>query len=133
MATIPNLVVGETIETVEFPNKTYKLDYENGRISGIIEGIEAVRQSVFKILNTERYDNIIYSWNYGVEFNSLIGLDYEFTSNDIQRQIKEALLEDDRILDVYEFNISKTGNNMTVSFIVGSTEGEFTMEVELNV
>ena len=33
---------------------------------------EAVRQAAIKILNTERYENEIYSWNYGIELKDLI-------------------------------------------------------------
>lgn len=53
------------------PSKTYRL--KDGRVIGNVEGIEAVKQSVFCILNTERFEHIVYSWNYGREFTDLYG------------------------------------------------------------
>lgn len=42
-------------------------------VIGMWRGIEAVKQSVFCILNTERFEHIVYSWNYGREFTDLYG------------------------------------------------------------
>ena len=36
-------------------SRTWRLDAETGRIAGKIDGLEAVKQAVFKILQTERY------------------------------------------------------------------------------
>lgn len=37
-----------------------------------MDGMEAVKQAVYKILQTERYKYVIYDWNYGVELEDLL-------------------------------------------------------------
>ena len=55
------------------PTLTYKLDFETKRISTKIDDFEAVMQAITKILYTERYSCVIYSGDYGVELERLIG------------------------------------------------------------
>ena len=55
------------------PSKTFRLNHNSLTITGTIDQIQAVEQAVFLILNVERYQWLIYSWNYGVELH--IGLD----------------------------------------------------------
>lgn len=65
------LPVRETkIEIIEenrsIPTKTHKIQIFGDRIYGKIDGLKAMEQACFKILNTERYAYLIYSWNYGI-------------------------------------------------------------------
>lgn len=46
------------------PTKTYFLNTDNNTITGYCDGKDAMKQAIYKILNTERYDYLIYSWNY---------------------------------------------------------------------
>lgn len=56
-------------EGEKIPSYTYKLD--DTRVRGYVDGSEAVKQAVYKILMTERYKYIIYGFNYGVELDRL--------------------------------------------------------------
>ena len=62
-----------TIETL--PSRTFRMNHNNLSIIGTIDEIQAVEQAVFLILNTERYEWLIHSWDYGVELHNLIGKD----------------------------------------------------------
>lgn len=129
-----SIKIGENIEEITFPSKTYRLDLDNGRINGYIDGIDSVKQSVYKILRSERYKFLIYSWNYGNELTGLIGKDVSYIKNDIQRVIKEALISDDRITNVKSFTFGEiTEDNLGVRFKVISTEGEVECEVMVSV
>ena len=89
---------------------------------------------VMKILYTERYAYVIYSSNYGVELERMVGKDYDFIVSDLERTIKEALLVDDRILDVVDFETVKTGlDTMTAKFKVISILGDANIETEVNI
>ncbi|MBH7464776.1 DUF2634 domain-containing protein, partial [Clostridioides difficile] len=55
------------------PSKTFKLNMERNKVDGICDDVEALKQTIFLTLNTERYQHLIYSWNYGAELNDLIG------------------------------------------------------------
>ena len=85
-------------EVEEEPSLTWKLDIENGRIWGLADGEDTVRQAVYCILNTERYETLIYSWDYGVEFVDLIGSPLNYAMTELARRAEEALTQDDRIM-----------------------------------
>lgn len=115
-------------------SKTYKLDLEKKRIVGKIDNEDAILQLVLKILHTERYAYVIYSQNYGVELDRLIGQDYNFIVSDIERTMTDALLADDRILSITDFKTEQdTIDTMSVSFTVNSIIGQATIKTEVNI
>lgn len=117
------------LETSEQPGYTYALDIENNRIRGMVDNLEAVKQAVYLILSTERYRYLIYSWNYGVELEKLIGQDPAYAYSEIKRCIQEALLEDDRINSVDSFSFEVVGRKVHVTFTVTSIYGTTETEV----
>jgi len=120
------------LEVVNQPSLTYKLDFERKRISGKIDDEEAIMQLVMKILYTERYAYVIYSSQYGVELDRLIGKDYDFIVSDLERTITEALLADDRILSISNFAAEQTAiDRMTVTFTVNSVVGSVNINTEV--
>lgn len=123
---------GEIVEE-EFNNKTYKIDFSSNKISGYIDEIEALKQTIYCILNTERYDYIIYSWNFGSELRNLIGKDVDFAVGDIRRRVTEALTQDDRIESIDNFKIQIEQDKMNLEFIVNSIYGEITIEKVVNI
>lgn len=105
------------IETIEDDSsdltRTYKMDFENNRIMGFTDGLDALQQAITKILFTERFKNLIYSNEYGSEVKSCLmseGCTNEFLNVEIPALIKEALMQDVRILDVDEFNLKFEGD-----------------------
>ncbi len=111
------------------PSRTWRLDAETGRIAGKIDGLEAVKQAVFKILQTERYAYMAYSFDYGVELRSLMGQSPAYAQSELRRRIAEALLQDARIQNVRDFQFEQTEDSMTVRFTVESSAGTFDQEV----
>ncbi len=104
-------ILGKEVIEAEQPSKNYKMNISGESVSGFSDGLEAMRQVVYKILNTERYRNVIYSWNYGVELEDLFGQSIAFVCVELERRIKEALLQDDRVISVgkFEFDRGKRG------------------------
>lgn len=125
--------LANTFVRVTMPSKTYYLDRNTNEISGYCDGVEAVKQAVYKTLLTERYVWVIYSWNYGVELNDVFGKQMSIVYPEVQRRIEEALLQDDRIKKVRDFSFVKTRNTLHVTFMVESTMGVFESEVNVNV
>lgn len=115
-------------------SRTYALNHKTGRIAGFIDEIEAVKQAVYKTLNTERYDYPIYSWDYGFEVKDLYGEDDTFVIPELERRIIDALSVDDRILGCsdFEFDTSKRGV-VAVKFTVSTIFGQTEQEVEVDV
>ncbi len=128
--------IEDDFEEEVYPNRTYKLNIKNKRISGMCDGNEALRQAVYKILNTEFGEDIIYEDDYGLEKQDLFGNDLVYVESEIQVRIREAILSDERFENVDDFNIITRNGKMLVSFTVYTTEGdELAVEegVELNV
>lgn len=113
------------------PSNTFFIDFEKGRISGFVDEREAVKQAIMLILNTERYKFLIYSWNYGVELEELIGTHPDIVEDEVERLISEALLQDDRITAVYDFEFSRNKDTLLVSFKVDSIYGDIGIETEV--
>lgn len=121
----------QIMETLEQPSLTYELNLKEKTIAGYIDGLEAVKQAVVKILQTRRFEHLIYSSNYGQELESVIGRDPLWAYAEIERHIKEALLQDDRILSVDDMKITFKGEHALAEFIVRSIYGAFHMTEEV--
>lgn len=121
------------IEVKEMPSLNYKMDLVD-RVYGLTDMLEAMKQVCFKILMTERYQYLIYSWDYGIELDDLFGQPMYYVIPELQRRVEEALLADDRIdsVDNFEFDTSKR-HELVCSFTVHTKFGEFDMEKSLNV
>jgi phage baseplate assembly protein W len=127
-----DLMPGVTYETQ--PSYTYMMNLEDEKVVGNTQGRSAMEQAIHKILSTERYRTPIYSWNYGVEFDSLIGKPMSYCIPEIERRIKEALLQDDRISSVGDFEFSKTGKGtIKVTFKCETTEGNVETVKEVSI
>lgn len=119
----------QDFEIEEQPTHTYKMNLETNRIQGYTDSLEAMKQAIFKILSTERYQYIMYSWNYGIETLDLYGEPVSYVCPELKRRITEALTWDDRVytVDNFEFDISKKGiihATFTVHTIFGNIDGE---------
>jgi hypothetical protein len=90
-----------------------------------IAGLEAVRQAIFLILNTERYQTPIYSWNYGVELADLFGQPASFVKPELERRIRDALSQDDRITGVDGFSFESKGKTVHCAFTVHTIFGSY--------
>ena len=116
------------------PSYTYAMNYDNKRIVGKCDKLEAVRQAIFKMLSTERYECPLYSWDYGVELKDLFGMPKNYCMAEIERQFTEALLIDDRITDVHSFSFSfPDKSTIAVSFSVNTIYGDTQIEREVSV
>lgn len=115
------------------PSKTYKMDIENERIISTTDGLAAIEQAIYKILNTERYRYVIYSWNYGIELDDLFGQPLPYVYPELKRRITEALLVDDRISKVENFTFSHKRGEVSATFDVTTVEGLITITKAVKV
>ena len=73
---------------ISYPSLTLGIDFERKKIIGLIDGLDAIRQAVFLILSTPRYEYAIYNFQYGCETESLLGLSAELAQSEIKRSVK---------------------------------------------
>lgn len=121
----------EDFTVEEEPSLTYALTYEQNRIIGKTDELEAMKQAIYKILGTERYNFIIYSQEYGVELSDLIGKERSFVIPEIERRITEALMADSRITSVGNFDFEINKSKYLVTFEVGTIYGDLEIESEV--
>lgn len=128
------LDIDEIEDDVSMTTKTYAIDFVNGRISGMIDGLEAVKQAITKILLTERFKNLIYTDDYGCDIKETLsseGNTDEYLEVEIPSLIEESLLMDERILSVENFQItfgSPEYDSMHIVFDVTTIYGNTTVE-----
>ena len=73
------------------------------------------------------FQYLIYSWNYGIELADLYGQPIPYVYAEIQRRITEALLADDRISNVTNFEFSNPQHgDVFVTFDVVTEYGVIT-------
>ncbi|MBU5436378.1 DUF2634 domain-containing protein [Tissierella sp. MSJ-40] len=125
---LEDINIGEEIEIVEQPTFTYRFNFETGEITGYKDGKEAMEQAIYKILETERYKYEIYDWDYGFEVSDLFGKPKPYVYSELKRRIREALLDDDRILEVDNFIFETSEKDVvhtrfTVHTIFGDIDG----------
>ena len=140
MALLPDTSTDESgavsvVMNPTWPNKTYRMMIDADRVQGTITSdLDAVKQAVYKIINTERYKFLIYSWNYGVELEDLFGKPIPYVLPEIPRRIKEALIQDDRITDVLGFDLTynKRGD-VLAKFTVVTIYGNFDAEKAVTI
>ncbi|MDF2886692.1 MAG: hypothetical protein K0R23_1077 [Lacrimispora sp.] len=125
-------ILEQEFKVIEQPSKTFRLVMNSGRIMGTVDGLESIRQSVYCILNTERFDWLIYSWNYGVELNKLFGKPLGLVKAKVIKRIKEALKQDDRIIEVDNFSFKESGKSLSITFTVHTPVGKIDAEKEVN-
>ncbi len=116
------------------PGKNYRMLLESNRVVGTCDGKEAMKQVIYKILMTERYRYVIYSWNYGVELEDLFGMPVSYVCPELERRIAEALTQDDRISDVKDFSFDTSRKGVVSATFTAVTDvGNITAQKEVAI
>lgn len=128
-----NTILNNELEVEEQPSKNYKMYFDEEIINGFRDELEAMKQVIFKILNTERYQYLVYSKYYGIELEDLFGEPVSYVCPELERRITEALVQDDRIesVDSFSFDIVEK-RTVHVTFIVHTVFGEINAEKVVN-
>lgn len=129
MSTVIPFQINGIEREIKRPSKTYKIDFNAGRIVGMTDGIEALKQSIRKALITPRFMCLVYDSQYGSEIKQTISAEdasEAFIQAEIPWMLKDALLVDERILDVYHITYDFSGDKdaVSISFFVDTIYGE---------
>lgn len=129
---------GDDLDLVAFqigtqPGLTHKLDIDQQRVRGTTDERDAVLQAVYLILNVERYAYPIYSRNYGSELSDLIGKPKDYAMSEMKRRITEALLQDDRITSLSDWEFETGRKSVRVSFVVHTIYGDVEASKEVDI
>lgn len=131
------LPLGENVEiesSRDSPTYTYHIDFEKNRVVGFCDRTKAMEQAIYMILMTDRFKYYIYSWNYGTEWDKLWGKSYPVFKSLSRRVISEALLEDERITELLNFQISQVDSQTAaISFIAETIFGNIPIRREVRL
>ncbi len=120
------------VQIEDYKNKNYRMNFDKEKVNGYLDEINAMPQVIYKILNTQRYKYNIYSWNYGVELDDLIGNNATYVCSEIERRVSEALLQDDRIKKVEDFYYDTSIRGIVAtSFTVKTIFGNIKIDTEI--
>lgn len=134
--TVPKTILGTTEiqRQVDIPTHTYRIDFDKKRIAGMVDGKAAMQQAIRKILQTERFVHLIYSWNYGMEWSKIIGKSHAEAESALRKGLEDALLQDERITALSDLAVTRVDRRTisvtaTVETIFGTVREEVTTNV----
>lgn len=109
MSFLPDINYIEDIEnsSADIGNDTFRLMLDDDRLGELITDSEAVLQTAYVMLSTERYKYNIFDRDFGIEFSDMIGADIIYIKAVLPQRIKECLLIDDRIIEVNDISITE--------------------------
>lgn len=125
-----NLAMQLGLEEKVSPTKTYRMHINSERIYSNIDGKEALKQMIYKNLNTEYGVHLIYP-TFGMPLQDLFGKPKNFVYVELIRRIEECLIKDDRVNSVINFKYLKDKSlrdELSISFTVNSVYGEIEIE-----
>lgn len=122
------------LDNEENQNPTLTFQIANGRIRNKFDGLGAMVQAVDKILKTERFVFPIYTDQYGNDLNDLLGKDLGYSKVEAERMVKEALLDDERVVKVDITSIKETApNTLTLTGECQTSYGNIPIESEVSI
>ena len=128
------MALPETASAADFrittqPTKTYAMDFENKRIVGWVDGLDAMVQAVRKAISTRRYAERIYSGDYGSELDNLIGKAVGYVRATIRLVLEETFSADSRIRGLRRIDVEQRDcDSMQVNATVLTEYGEIYTE-----
>lgn len=128
-----NTIKEDDSQVVKMP-KEYGINFQTGQLTGkIVEGLEAIKVWIWLCMHTERFRHAIYSADYGTSLEQYIGhmLSEEYINTDCESEISDALLINEYIESIEDFEAVRNSDSLNISFRVVTKFGN--IEVDENV
>lgn len=112
--------------------RTYRMDFKNKRIIGMVDGVEAAAQAIFKALQTRHFAYLIYDDQYGCDIFNKIGnlnLTQSYLESDLPSMIEDTFLNEEMVRGIndLEFDII-SGDSVAIQLAVSTIYGDATIE-----
>ena len=132
---LSNIDIAESEENkvIEVPRE-YGIDFTTGQLTGkIVEGIEAIKVWIWLCMHTERFRHAIYSSDYGTALDQYFGhvLSDEYINTDCESEISDALLMNEYIESIEDFEAVRNSDTLNIKFRVVTKFGS--LEVDESV
>lgn len=120
-------------QIVKMP-KEYGVDFDTGQLTGrIVDGVEAIRVWVWLCMHTERFRHAIYSNDYGASLEQYFGhlLSDEYINTDCESEVTDALLVNEYIESIEDFEAVKDDGRLRISFKVITKFGSIEVDEDV--
>jgi len=117
-------------QVVKVP-KEYGINFQTGQLTGkIVEGLEAIKVWIWLCMHTERFRHAIYSADYGTSLEQYIGhmLSEEYINTDCESEISDALLINEYIESIEDFEAVRNSDSLNISFKVVTKFGSLEVD-----
>lgn len=129
-----NNKISEGGKSFLFNFKTGEFDTRDGKVTEV-EGYDALKVWIQKVLMTEKYKYRIYDdTGYGVSVKELLISDYPyaFIKSELEKEIRESMLNNKEIKAIESIQFTRNKRNLKISFLCKTIYGEIESEVEFN-
>lgn len=113
-------------EEKQIEPKEYGIDFKTGQLTGrVVEGKEAIKVWIWLAIQMPRYRYYAYTWDYGSEFEDLIGQGYteEYIEAEARRMVEDCLLINENIQNISNFGVCMLGDTLAISFTADTIYG----------
>lgn len=120
----------EDSQVVKVPRE-YGIDFNTRQLTGkIVEGLEAIKVWIWLCMHTERFRHAIYSADYGTSLEQYIGhmLSEEYINTDCESEISDALLINEYIESIEDFEAVRNSDSLNISFRVVTKFGSLEVD-----
>ena len=117
-------------QVVKVPRE-YGINFQTGQLTGkIVEGLEAIKVWIWLCMHTERFRHAIYSADYGTSLEQYIGhmLSEEYINTDCESEISDALLINEYIESIEDFEAVRNYDSLNISFRVVTKFGSLEVD-----
>lgn len=113
----------------DFEKDVFKYDKNGNHI--IVEGNDAIKIWIYKALQTERFQYLAYSWEYGIELRPFIGkvMDVKQRYSEIKRIIIECLMVNPYVISTDNVNIEHEVDKVNIHIHLTTIYGEVNVDV----
>lgn len=114
----------------DFVHDTYIVDKATNDFK-IVEGLDALKVWIYFALKTDRFEHLVFSWDFGTDLTNLVGQKYSkgLTESEAYRYIEEALIINPYILSIKKNSVTFDGDNLHININVNSVYGEVNFSV----
>lgn len=112
--------------------RTYRMDFKNKRIIGMVDGVDAAAQAMFKALQTRRFAYLIYDDQYGCDIFNKIGnlnLTQSYLESDLPSMIEDTFLNEEMVRGINDLGFEIiSGDSVAVRLAVSTIYGDAAIE-----
>lgn len=125
------IIDNKSVDSLQQPYTTYKMNMESLRIEGLCDGKEALRQAIYKLIMTERASFLIYDRYYGISLVDLYGKNMGYASAVMRLRLEDCFKNDSRIKGISDLIMTKDRDSLKLKFTVNSIYGNMDFEMEV--